>query len=185
MTKSFLFGSSAAAAIFLAATLTVSAQPAGNTKAGTPNDAPATMKNQADGPDKTFVLKAANSNMFEIESSEIAVKRAKDPEVKKFAQQMITDHTKAGKELKSVAGDMVPAEPDAATKARIEKINAAAEDKFDALYVDEQKAAHDEAVGLFTKASEAAEDPKLKSFAAETLPTLKEHQEHVKHLNAK
>lgn len=184
MKPGILLAGLGAIALSLAAFVTPSSAQ-NETKAGTPNAEKATMKNTADGPDKVFVLKAANSNMFEIESSKIAVKRAKDPEVKKFAQQMITDHTKAGSELKSVAGEMVPKEPDDATKARIEKINAAADDKFDALYVSEQKSAHDEAVGLFTKASEAAEDPALKAFASKTLPTLKEHQEHVKHLNSK
>jgi putative membrane protein len=141
--------------------------------------------NPADGPDNAFIMKAANSGMFEIESSKIAVDRAKDSEVKKFAQQMVTDHTKASAELKAAAGDKTPAKPDAATAARIEKIKTSPDDGFDALYVDEQKAAHDEAVGLFTTASENAADAKIKDFAAKTLPVLKAHQDHVKQLNMK
>lgn len=175
----------AGAVLSLAISASADRSVAQETKAGTPNAPAPTMKNTVDGPDNAFILKAANSNMFEIESSKIAVERAKDPEVKKFAQQMIKDHTKAGSELKSVAGKIVPTEPDPATVARIEKIKTASDDRFDAVYVNEQKAAHDEAVGLFTTASEKAADGKLKAFAAKTLPTLKEHQEHVKHLNAK
>lgn len=140
---------------------------------------------EVDGPDNAFIVKAANSGMFEIESSKIAVKRAKDAEVKKFAQQMVTDHTKADAELKKVAGTKVPAKPDEATLARIEKINAASDDKFDAVYVAEQRAAHDEAVSLFTKASKDVADPELKAFAEKTLPTLEQHQEHIKALDAK
>jgi len=69
--------------------------------------------------------------------------------------------------------------------ARIEKIKSASDENFDSVYVDEQKAAHDEAVGLFANATKTVEDAKLKAFAEKTLPTLKEHQEHVKHLNPK
>jgi putative membrane protein len=145
----------------------------------------AMAENTADGPDNAFIMKAANSDMFEIESSKIAAERAKDPDIKKFAEQMIADHTKSSSGLKAAAGDKVPTDPEPATVARIEKIKAASDDDFDAAYVDEQKAAHDEAVGLFTTASENADDPKIKDFAAKTLPTLKEHQEHVKNLNMK
>lgn len=137
------------------------------------------------GPGQRLHSKGCEFQHVRDRVEQIAVERAKDPEVKKFAQQMIKDHTKAGSELKSVAGKIVPTEPDPATVARIEKIKNASDDRFDAVYVNEQKAAHDEAVGLFTTASEKAADEKLKAFAAKTLPTLKEHQEHVKHLNAK
>ncbi|MFC5068883.1 DUF4142 domain-containing protein [Flaviflagellibacter deserti] len=136
------------------------------------------------GPDHVFVTKAAMSNMFEIESSKVAVEKAKDPEIKKFAQQMISDHTKAGKEMMAVAPD-APKELDAAHLAKVEKLKEAEGEKFDAAYIDEQVVAHDEAVALFTKFSTEAETPKLKEFAAKTLPTLKEHQEHVKDLNNK
>lgn len=142
------------------------------------------MAQDKTGPDHVFVTKAAISNMFEIESSKIAVEKAKDPEVKKFAQQMISDHTKAGKEMMAVAAD-APKELDAAHLAKVEKLKKAEGEKFDAAYVDEQVTAHDEAVALFTKFSAEAETPKLKEFASKTLPTLKEHQEHVKHLNGR
>jgi putative membrane protein len=178
MKKAVLF----AGAALLAATVSGSVfaqQPAPMNKADK-----ARMANEANGPDNAFIVKAANSNTFEIESSKIAVARSKNAEVKKFAQQMITDHTKAGSELKAAAGAKVPANPDPATFARIEKIKAAKDDAFDAAYIDEQKTAHDEAVGLFTNFTKSGGDPKLKAFAEKTLPTLKMHQDHVKHLNA-
>ncbi|MBS0270659.1 MAG: DUF4142 domain-containing protein, partial [Proteobacteria bacterium] len=45
---------------------------------------------------KDFVNNASVGNKFEIDTSQLALKYAKSPEVKNFAQQMITDHTKAG-----------------------------------------------------------------------------------------
>src|SRR5690606_19029336 len=87
--------------------------------------------NEADGVDNAFIVKAANSGVFEIESSKIAVERSKNADVKAFAQQMIADHTKADQELKAIAQDKIPAKPDAATVARIEKIKAATDDQFD------------------------------------------------------
>src|ERR1044072_2242204 len=40
-----------------------------------------------------FITEAATSDMFEIESSKLAVERSSDAATKTFAQQMITDHT--------------------------------------------------------------------------------------------
>lgn len=48
----------------------------------------------------TFANKVAAANTFEIQSSELAKNRAQSGDVKSFADQMITDHTKAGKEFK-------------------------------------------------------------------------------------
>ena len=144
---------------------------------------PAAQAQVSPGPDKVFVTKAAASNMFEIESSKVALTMAGNAEVKAFAQQMITDHEKAGQDLVAVAGDAVPRELDAPHLARLEKLKTTAPADFDAAYLDEQVLAHDEAVTLFTKYSEEANAPALKTFASKTLPVLKGHQEHVRQLD--
>lgn len=50
----------------------------------------------------TWVKTVAGANFFEIESSKIALEKSSSEDVKKFAQQMIDDHTKAGEKLASV-----------------------------------------------------------------------------------
>jgi putative membrane protein len=138
----------------------------------------------AAGPDHVFVMKAANSNMFEIESSKVALQMAKNAEVKQFAQQMIADHEMAAKNMMAVAPD-APKQMDAAHMAMVEKLRATDAAAFDEAYIDAQVKAHDEAVALFTKYEDDAKDPALKQFAAKTLPVLKQHQDHVKKLDAK
>src|ERR1700709_2335047 len=60
-----------------------------------------------------FVKEAAMSDMLEIESSKIAQQKG-NAEEKKFAEQMITDHTKTTAELKGmVGGEMMAAIPTA------------------------------------------------------------------------
>ncbi|MDW6023589.1 DUF4142 domain-containing protein [Mesorhizobium sp. BAC0120] len=51
----------------------------------------------------SFVNKAAIGGMFEVQSSELALKKSKDADVRQFAEMMVTDHTKANNTLKSVA----------------------------------------------------------------------------------
>src|SRR6185437_11616222 len=50
---------------------------------------------------KTFIDKVAVSNKFEIDTSQLALKYGSSAGVKAFAQQMITDHQKAGQNFKA------------------------------------------------------------------------------------
>ncbi|PLU74096.1 hypothetical protein BMJ21_04210, partial [Sinorhizobium medicae] len=52
-----------------------------------------------------FVTMAASSDMFEIQSSQLAVANSKQDSVRQFAEMMIADHTKASQELKTAAGE--------------------------------------------------------------------------------
>jgi len=49
-----------------------------------------------------FVNKVADSDMFEIQSSEIALQKHPDRDTRPFASKMIKDHTKTSKQLKSL-----------------------------------------------------------------------------------
>ena len=133
-----------------------------------------------------FAEKAAVSNLFEIQSSELALEKAEAEEVKSFAQKMIDDHTKAGEEMKAAAQadgvSSVPEELDATHKEMMDKLNAASGQEFDQQYVQMQEQAHQEAVTLFKDFSENGSDSKLKEFAAATLPTLEQHHSMVEGL---
>src|SRR5438309_962383 len=72
-----------------------------------------------------FVKEAAISDLFEIESSKLAVDKG-DEATKAFAQQMITDHTKTSSELKAaVAGDPkdpIPTAVDSSHQSKLDKL---------------------------------------------------------------
>ena len=128
-----------------------------------------------------FVNKAAVGGMFEVESSKVALDKAEDQSVKDFAQKMIDDHGAANAKLETIAGEQklqVPADLDAKHKADLDALNAAAA-PVDETYVKLQRAAHAEAVTLFESYSQDGDNATLKAFAAETLPTLKMHQQMV------
>jgi len=136
-----------------------------------------------------FVKTAGIAGMFEIESSKIAQTKSKNSDVKSFADRMITDHTKAAEELKAAAqagGNKyeVPTALDPDHQKMIDELNTADESKFDAAYVRMQLRGHKDAVALFDSYSQQGDDPNLKSFAAKTLPTLKEHLDMVSRIAA-
>jgi len=133
-----------------------------------------------------FVDKAAIGGMFEVDSSKIAESKAQDQGIKDFAQKMIDDHGAANAKLETIAGEQklkVPTELDAKHKADLDALQNA-KDAVDKPYVQMQRDAHSEAVTLFESYAKDGDNAQLKTFASETLPTLKMHQEMVEKIAA-
>ena len=146
----------------------------------------------ADEPTQTkdFATKVTVSNKFEIDTSNLALKYAQSPDVKSFAQQMIIDHQKAGQDFKNSLSQANIDPPrdllDVTHTAKYEKLNIFTTKKgFDSAYIDEQLAAHEEAVATFKDYATNGPTPALKAFASNTLPTLEHHLQMVKDLRAK
>ncbi len=128
--------------------------------------------------DQTFLKKAAQGGLAEVELGQLAVQKASSDQVKQFGQRMVDDHSKANDQLKQVAEQehvKLPTKPDAkdlATKARLEKLSGK---EFDQAYMSDMVKDHKKDVAEFEKESKSATDPNVKSFAEQTLPTLREH----------
>lgn len=126
-----------------------------------------------------FAERAASSNMFEIESSKLALEAAQADTVKTFAQKMIDDHTAAGEKFTAAATEDAVTPPMAMMpdhQAMVDSLTGLQGEAFDAAYMTAQKTAHDATVQLFEGYSTGGEDGALKIFATETLPTLQAHQ---------
>jgi putative membrane protein len=140
---------------------------------------------QAFGQNSTqdFVTKVAISDMFEIQSSKVAARKA-NAEIKSFAQRMIKDHTKTSRELKGMIGKKakLPTALDADHQQKLARLQKVAGDEFNSTYVTMQVQAHEEAVKLFEGYSSSGDDAQLKAWATKTLPALKEHLKHAKKL---
>jgi putative membrane protein len=133
-----------------------------------------------------FIKEAAMSDMLEIESSKIAQDKG-DAEEKKFAGEMITDHTKTSTELKAmVSGDMKAAIPtglDDSSQKKLGKLRDSKPKDFASEYDPMQVSAHKDAVSLFDRYAKGGDDPKLKDWAGKTLPTLQHHLDMAQAMN--
>lgn len=144
---------------------------------------------EASSKTKEFIEKAAIGGLYEIETSRAAQAQATSPDVKKFAEMMITDHGKANAGLKasvSRSGLTNPALPltlDSDHADKVAALKKKAANDFDEAYIDEQEDAHEDAVALFKSYSEDGDNPELKKYAAETLPKLEGHLKQVKTLD--
>ncbi|MDB5597258.1 MAG: hypothetical protein JWM36_4219 [Hyphomicrobiales bacterium] len=131
----------------------------------------------------TFVQMAANSDMLEIQSSELATKNAQDKRIQDFAHHMIADHIEASTKLKATAqSKTVPATLDSEHAQVLQQLQRASSKDFRQQYVQMQLAAHQKAVALFENYGSNGEDPKLKEFAQQTLPKLRQHLEMVEQI---
>jgi len=126
--------------------------------------------------------------MAEVALSKIAAAKAQNADVKKFAQTMVTDHTKANTEMADLAKKKsmtLSTELNSTHKSVVDKLNSLSGADFDKAYVDAMVTDHNDAVSLFQSVADNGADPDVKAWAAKTLPTLKSHQAMIKDIQAK
>jgi putative membrane protein len=128
--------------------------------------------------DTTFLKKALAGGIAEVEFGRLAVAKASSPGVKQFGQRMIDDHGKSNDQLTQVAATEHISLPqglspkDKATKSGLENLSGA---DFERAYMNEMVRDHKKDVSEFERQSKSAFDQAVRSFAAQTLPTLREH----------
>jgi len=137
-----------------------------------------------------FVKKAGTAGIAEVAAGKLGSEKATSPEVKAFAQKMVTDHTKANKELTAAAKAKnleVPTEADMMHKAMMEKFeHQKADGDFDHDFMQQMVRDHEKVVELFQQASiDQNVDADLRSWAKTTLPHLQTHLKDAKALEAK
>jgi putative membrane protein len=126
----------------------------------------------------TFVQKAAQSGMTEVELGKLALSKTQSEEIRSFADRMVKDHSKANTELMGIVSRkqyQAPKELDAEHKSHVTSLSGKSGNAFDAAYAEHMRMAHGKAVALFTDATKSS-DADLAAFAQKTLPTLEQHK---------
>ena len=153
--------------------------------------------------DRDFVEDMAIGGMAEVELGRMAMERGASPEVKRFGDMMVKDHSKAGNELKQVAMQHsipMPAGLDQKhqdLKTTLSNLRGA---EFDREYMKAMVDGHEDVVDrLQTRASEdrfgddkgevkpeRSDNPvegALNQWAAKALPTVRHHLDEAKRIN--
>jgi putative membrane protein len=138
---------------------------------------------------QSFASQAATIDKAEIELGQLAMSNSQDPAVKKFAERMVKDHTATSTKLKAIAAKenlTLPTGLDAEHAALKAKLSGLKGTQFDREYSKSMAKGHDKALALFESASQTPQiTGDLKSFAASTVPTLRQHQEMAHDLQSK
>jgi putative membrane protein len=163
------------------------AAPLSFAQTGQPHAAATAAKDALDQEDKTFVREAASGGMAEVELSKVAQK-SENGDVKRFADRMIEDHTKANEQLTSIAtglGVDIPKALDSEHERMRQKLQTLHGKAFDDQYMHDMVEDHNKAVKLFQQEERSGHNAELKQFAQKTLPTLEEHQKMALELSRK
>jgi putative membrane protein len=133
------------------------------------------------------------ANQVDIDAGNLALKKTKNDEVKKFAQQMVTDHTAVNKAAVDLVTKLkvTPEETDASkglvsggadNRAKLEKLDGA---EFDKAYVDNEVAYHKAVIDtLDQKLIPSASNAELKSTLVNVKPAFDEHLKHAEMLQS-
>jgi putative membrane protein len=139
-----------------------------------------------------FVMNAGISDLYEIEAANLAMRRAQSESVRNFAEMMVEHHTTAMHQMQSalmsseVTGPSPELKPirelDNRREGMIRHLQEAPEDGFDKTYLDQQRAAHQEAATLHRGYAENGDNPQLRSLAVGGLPMIERHLATLQHL---
>jgi putative membrane protein len=133
-----------------------------------------------------FLMKTAAGNKFEIDSSKLAISKSKSETVKAFANEMVKDHGQAAVKMKQAVTDAKAKAPPDSLDAKHQAIYDDLKKKegvaFDKAYIDAQAQGHVETVAMFESYAKNGDNPRIKAFANDLLPTLRSHLDHVKKL---
>jgi putative membrane protein len=132
--------------------------------------------------EKTFIMKAANGGMTEVEAGKAAAEKGASDAVKDFGNRMVKDHSKANDQLKKVASKMgvsVPDKVDAAHQGKLAKLSKLSGAAFDKAYVMDMIKAHQKDIAEFEAADKEVKNADLKKFIQDTVPVMKEHLEMI------
>jgi putative membrane protein len=148
----------------------------------------------AAGPsDAQIAAIVVTANQVDIDAGQLAKSRAQSPQVREFAQQMITDHTGVNKQATALVGKLkVTPEPNDTSKslqqggdanlAHLKTLSGAA---FDRAYVDHEIAYHQQVIDALDQTLvPSAQNAELKALLVKVRPAFVAHLEHAKHVQS-
>lgn len=137
-----------------------------------------------------FAMRAALSDMFEIQSSQLALERSQQPQVRQFAQRMINEHQTMTNQLQSTLQQAnitmtPPAQLDPEKTAMIQRLRDAGPGGFDDAYLEQQIESHETTLNLFRDYGANGDNPTLRQFAERGAPMIENHLQTARAIDPK
>jgi putative membrane protein len=139
-------------------------------------DSPAAKSSSLSVKDKTFIKKAAKGGMMEVAMGKLAEQNGQNEDVKSFGKRMVTDHSKANEELKSIAEKKGVKLPTKEPSGKWSSDNA---------YMDAMVKDHEKDLAEFQEEAKTGSDPDVKKFAEDTAKVVQEHLDLAKETQSK
>ena len=139
-------------------------------------ESPASKSSSLSAKDKTFMKNAAKGGMMEVAMGKLAEQNGQSDDVKSFGKRMVTDHSKANDELKSIA-----------EKKGVKLASKEPSEKWtsDKAYIDMMVKDHEKDLAEFQDEAKNGSDPDVKKFADDTAKMVQEHLDLAKQTQSK
>ncbi len=139
-------------------------------------------ENKADSKTTHFIKEAARDNDMEVALGEVGARKATNPDLKAFAQQLQQDHMQANQELQPIAQKYGVTIDQSTGKgghevSKFEKENSGA--KWDQKFATEMLKSHEKDISKFQKAASELQAQDVRQYAQTMLPKLRQHFEHA------
>jgi putative membrane protein len=128
------------------------------------------------GTDATFLRKAMEGGLEEVQRAQAAMQSAQRAEVRNVASMMLEDHQRTNEKLTQLASSKGWNVPSTAPTAESDQSRTAGPG-FDDNYLEDEIRHHRETISLFRAQASSGSDPELRQFAQDTLPALEHHLE--------
>jgi putative membrane protein len=128
--------------------------------------------------DVTFVEQAATSGLTEVAEGNIAATHTQEPAISEFGRWMIADHNAINLVLTAIAqqeGIQLPGSMTAAQDAEVNALQSLADPQFFRTYVTNQVTDHAQTLMQFIQEANTGQDPAIRAFARNEIPTLDQH----------
>lgn len=136
---------------------------------------------------ESFLTDVIEGGNTEVALGKLAQTQSKNPDIKKFGQMLVTDHSKANQEATALAKKMNINVPTGmgSHQSTYDKLKGLTGDDFDREFVEDMVSDHQKDVSTFQKESQNSSDADVKAFATKTLPVLQKHLDTVKGIQGK
>jgi putative membrane protein len=133
--------------------------------------------------DRSFVKKALEGSMAEVQTGQMIVSKTDNDQVKQFAQRMVDDHTKLIDQAKPVAqqlGVQVPSGPDKKSQQMMNKLQGMSGDQLNKAYMKDMVKDHEKDLKEFKTEAQNAKDPQVKQLAEQGQQVIQSHLDEAK-----
>jgi putative membrane protein len=128
--------------------------------------------------DKIFATKAAAGGIAEVKFGELAEDKGNSQAVKDFGKRMVADHTKANEQLQKEAAQEkvdLPTKMTSKDQMAYDRLSKLSGPAFDRAYARDMVRDHRADILEFQSESKSGHKEWTKTFATQTLPSLREH----------
>jgi len=126
-----------------------------------------------------YVMAAGRSDLYEINSSQIALQKSQSPAIRKYATMLIKHHqqtTAATLAAAQKAGlSVTPPALDPGATASINELQTASPADFDRIYLAQQVPAHQAALDLHQAYGASGDQAALRASAKKAVPIVRQH----------